>query len=140
MINHLKKLFTILIPSLFVIFIIILYGKYKCDNQNFEDPLEKTIIFGIDGWSITHVTFFALLGYYYPTYFWYAFIWGVIWELCEYLSGKYKPKILSDFGECNKLQTDNPDKKWWYAKWTDIICNVIGFLLGIYMKTGKIKI
>ncbi len=93
MIKHLKKLLKVLIPSLIAIALIMIYGKYRCDHKDFKDPLETKLILGLDGWSMTHVTFFGILGYMYPEYFWYALFWGIIWELFEHFYGIYGEKF-----------------------------------------------
>lgn len=139
MIKHLKKLLKVLIPSLIAITLIMIYGKYRCDHKDFKDPLETKLILGLDGWSMTHVTFFAILGYMYPEYFWYALLLGVMWELFEHFYGKNRPGWLGGYGDCQDISTDRTDGNWWYGKWTDIVCNIVGFIIGVYLKKGNVK-
>ena len=106
------------------------YGKYRCNNKTFKDPLEKQIIFGLDGWSVTHFVFFMIMGYLYPNTIIQTTSLGIIWELFEHLYGKHRPGWLGGYGDCNDLATDKEGGNWWYGKWTDIVCNMAGFLIG----------
>ena len=49
-----KYVAAILSPLLFIF----PYGKFRCNNKTFKDPLEKEIVLGLDGWSASHFTFF----------------------------------------------------------------------------------
>lgn len=131
-----QKYLHITIISLICVFIIIVYGTYRCKNTNFVDPLTKSFFPSplnkfLDGWGISHLVFFLILGYLYPQtqFLIYSFILGVIWELIEY-SIKDHPFYLS---KCKyNIGTDNT-KHWWYGRWQDIIMNSIGLLIGSFM-------
>jgi len=143
--KHLTKLGKVLFPSLIAVALIMIYSKYRCEHKDFKDPLETKLFVGLDvgldGWSITHVTFFAILGYVYPEYFWYAIVLGTMWELFEVLYGRGRPEwadeFLGGYGGCDKLRTDREDGNWWYGKWSDIACNIIGFTIGVYLRKRK---
>ena len=118
--------------------IIFLYGKYRCKNTNFKDPLEHKVL-ELDGWSMTHVTWFTIVGYLYPENITASFVIGVLWEIFEHLYGKKRPGWLGGYGDCENLQSDkNDDGNWWYGKWSDLLCNLCGLLLGSYIKTKKL--
>lgn len=127
--NYTKYVLTMLFPLLFIFS----YGKYRCDNKSFKDPLETSLIFGLDGWSATHFFWFMCLGYMYPKSFFLTMIGGCLWELFEHYYGKERPGWLGGYGDCNNLATDKEDGNWWYGKWSDIACNASGFLIGRFL-------
>tara|TARA_X000000368_G_C23021376_1_gene708142 strand:+ start:1104 stop:1565 length:462 start_codon:yes stop_codon:yes gene_type:complete len=115
--------------------IIFLYTKFICLNlKRYKDPLKNNFNkkFKLDGWSITHLAFYLLIGYKYPNTFVLTFILGVLWEFFEKYIEIYKPKILQNWGLCET--TDGKIKmKWWTAKVSDIFINSLGFLIGMYL-------
>ena len=82
--------------------VIALYGKYRCDHiKDHKDVLEFELFKGskkyqIDGWSISHLLFNALIGYLYPKTIVISMILGGLWELTETYIGIYKPSIVKD--------------------------------------------
>ena len=118
--------------------IIILYGKYRCLCNNSKDPMEYRT--DIDAWSISHFLAFALLGYLYPHSFKKSFSIGCLWELLEFYNEKTKPKYLKNIGGCPNLTTDREDQLWWYAKFSDIIMNLLGFIFGASVRFGILSI
>ena len=109
--------------------IILFYGKYRCNNASFKDPLEYSTIYeplGIDGWSFSHLLFYMFIGFKYPDSFYTTMFIGILWEIFEFLNGKYKFKIFNDWGHC----INSDQKIWWYGKYSDILVNMIGFLIG----------
>ena len=129
--------------NFFIFFIVILisifsYGSYRCDNPDYKDILENKIgIFDLDGWSISHLLFFTLIGYLFPhkNYILLAFIFGILWELFEHFYGKNRPGWLGGYGDCDKkLKSDkNEDGNWWYGKPTDILMNALGLIIGFHL-------
>ena len=112
-----------------------IYGYYRCKNiETHKDYLSFELFnnsqsnYGLDGWSISHLLFYMLLGYLFPNKIILTLSLGIIWELFETYIGIYKPIIFKDFGFCS---TDN-SKVWWYGKISDIIVNFIGFMIGQY--------
>jgi len=119
--------------------IIFTYRKTRCNkNTKSKDPLEYEFLYYFDGWSITHLLFYMLLGYLYPKYLILTFILGALWELFEHCTRIYKPKLLFGIGDCST--NDGITDKWWYGKWSDLFVNATGLLIGQYLKTGQIKI
>ena len=114
---------------------ICLYGKYRCNNPDYHDPLMKQLgIFDLDGWSLAHIGFFALLGYLYPDTFVVAMGLGIGWELFEQVLGKNRPGALGGFGDC--ITTDPAvEGPWWFGRISDIVMNVLGFMLGVWLRS-----
>ena len=57
----------------------------------------------------------------------------------QLIYGKNRPGWLGGYGDCQDIRTDRADGNWWYGKWTDIVCNIVGFIIGVYLKKGNIK-
>jgi len=119
---------------LFTFILLVVYGKFRCENKDFKDPLEKRFFYEFDGWSVTHFTLYMVIGYLNPEKFVIATIFGILWELFEYYVMTFKPPILNNYGLCDGISTDKENTVWWYAKWTDILCNSLGFISGAYLK------
>lgn len=135
------NIFRFTLPFITCILIIFWYSRFRCINPKFVDPLETPIISIIDGWSLTHLFFFMFIGYTFPYLFVLALIYGIIWEIFEAYSGKYKPNFIHGFGNCRrKSEIISDSDKWWYGKWSDIFMNSLGYLIGQYIKVGKIII
>ena len=105
---------------------ILLYGRYRCTHKSFKDPLQKHIIKStdIDLWSISHVIFYIYIGFHYPDTFHLSMTIGALWELLEFVNGKYFIKFFKNYGNCDKKHI------WWYGKYSDLIMNAAGFLIG----------
>ena len=118
------------------------YGEYRCSNKTFKDPLENKLRIShleLDGWSLSHIMFFMLMGYLYSNTFIKTMLLGISWEIFEHIYGKQRPGWLGGYGgKCNNMATDREDGNWWYGKWSDIVCNAFGFLVGKYINTKKI--
>jgi hypothetical protein len=125
-----KYILVLLMPFCFIF----PYGKYRCDNKSFKDPLETHLILGLDGWSASHFLFFILVGYLFPKTFFLSMTMGILWELFEHYYGKERPGWLGGYGDCNDLATDREEGNWWYGKWTDIVCNSAGFIAGCWLR------
>jgi hypothetical protein len=130
--KHLAYILTLLAPGFFIF----PYGKYRCTHKSFKDPLETQLFLGLDGWSATHFCFFFVLGYFFPNTFIFSMAVGISWELFEHYYGKERPGWLGGYGDCDDLATDRTEGNWWYGKWTDIVCNTSGFILGASLRKG----
>ena len=136
--SRIRYLFFIIFAMLPVLFIFP-YGKYRCTHKEFKDPLETPLFWGLDGWSATHFFWFMFLGITFPNYFILATLLGIIWELFENYYGKARPGWLGGYGACDGLASDKKeDGNWWYGKWSDIACNITGFLIGQFIRTRRI--
>jgi len=120
--------------------LIFMYGNYRCDNPDFKDPLQTKLgIWDLDGWSLSHLLFYMFIGYHFKgKYLIAAFLLGVLWELFEHYYGEERPGWLGGYGDCD-MQTDRLDGSWWYGKWSDIVINLIGLVLGSHLLKKVIR-
>ena len=138
--NRIKYLYFVIFAILPVLFIFP-YGKYRCAHKEFKDPLETPLFWGLDGWSATHFFWFMILGFAFPGNFILATCLGITWELFEHYYGKERPGWLGGYGDCPGLASDKDgDGNWWYGKWSDIVCNSFGYLIGQFLKTRSLYI
>ena len=121
---------------------IIIYGYYRCLNPTFEDPLVygKNICRVCDLWSIGHLLFNMMLGFFYPKHGVFIFTLGLLWETFEFLVHKEYLKdipILSSINNLSKCKASSllssKEQHWVYYELTDIPMNIIGILSGIYL-------
>lgn len=81
----------------------------------------------ITGWSISHFLFYLIIGFILPNFYW-ILLAGVLWEIIEYMMGVIMK-----------------DKNYWTSggisgQITDLIMNVLGFIVGGYLRNNVIKI
>lgn len=139
-----KESLKFIIAYIICVASILAYSKLKCKFMNSKDIMLTKIGMGLDLWSISHLLFNMLVGYYFSgNYLIYAFILGCIWELIEYLYGlmitHHAENNINEFSwltdiECN-FKTDNG--VWWYHKWSDIVMNTFGLIIGSYLRIKK---
>ena len=129
-----KQVLSLLCYFVVCAVLIFMYGNYRCDNPDFKDPLQTKLGIGdLDGWSLSHLLFFMFIGYHFKgKYLIAAFLLGVLWELFEHYYGEERPGWLGGYGDCD-MQTDRLDGSWWYGKWSDIVINLIGLVLGSHL-------
>jgi len=115
--------------------LIFMYGNYRCENPDFKDPLQTKLGIGdLDGWSLSHLLFFMFIGYHFKgKYLIAAFFIGVLWELFEHYCGSTGTAPAWLGGDCSKIRTDPLEGNWWYGKWSDIVMNLIGLVLGSHL-------
>ena len=99
--------------------LIYLYGEIKGPVFGC-DPLQRTLFYDIDGWSVTHVLLFMILGYLYPNNLLLFFALGVLWECAEWCIGylRVEGMLAPKHG------------RYWFSRTSDIIANAVGLLLG----------
>lgn len=117
--------------------IIFFNGYVRCHCGDGTDLLmTKLGVWDLDGWSLTHFTFFAIMGYLFPTHFWLLTALGVSWELLEHLMGRKRPSWMGGFGDCQLTtdQIDSTHKDWWFGRESDILMNVLGLFVGMKMR------
>lgn len=97
---------------LIILYVLIVLPNLPCD------PLQKAIAPGVDGWSVTHVLLFTILGYLYPSNILLFFFLGVLWELAEWVIGIVRSDIT------------HKEETYWINRTSDLIANGVGLLLG----------
>ena len=93
-------------------------------------PTDKLDVILIDNprftnWQISHFVLFALFGYLSPNQH-YILLFGVAWEVFEYLYGRFTDKIL--YWTSNGVS----------GQLTDIAMNTLGFYVGRYHTLMKL--
>jgi hypothetical protein len=120
-----------------IILAIVVYGYFLRKTKT-SDFLAKRIYHhpicqDIDGWSISHIIFFGVLGFLYPGKHLQFFIVGTIWEIIETVLGQNKLEIsgkrLQLIGEQDPDGASMPDA-FWYGKESDILMDVAGYAMG----------
>ena len=89
-------------------------------------------IWDLDIWSITHFICFFIMTYVCPKKWKLLFIIGVVWELFEQFYGYLPPALINNLA-LDYIPTDNKNQKWWYGRFSDIICNSLGIMLAIHL-------
>ena len=103
---------------------------YRAKNPNFKDPFQYKFGFeDMDGWSVLHLFQYLLFGFLFPKLFYPAMIIGILWEISEFYCEYYRTEWLKKYN----FTTDNDDI-WWYGKVSDILFNIIGFRIGMYLR------
>lgn len=132
--NSIKPFASILLISLICVTTIVVYGTFRCKHTAFVDPL--TYSFApppfdryLDGWGLTHLLFYGMLGYLYPDphLVGFCFVLGVLWEVVEY-SLKDKQVYVS---KCKYRVNAKNQSGWWYGRYQDIVMNTFGLLAGV---------
>ena len=120
-----------------VIMVIFAYGAL-IRWLGMPDPLERTIVDHplaqqIDGWSVSHLLFFAVLGLLVPNRHLLFLGIGFGWEVVETVLGQVDVRVS---GQRVQLVGDISDKgqvddaAYWYGKESDIIVNILGYSIG----------
>ena len=128
----------IVISSLCV-FLILMYGNYRCSNKAtyFHDPLlTKLGLLDLDGWSLTHVLFYVLLGYLFPKHFVYLMLVGILWEIVEEFVLNHL-KSVDYHSKCAKILPRDQEARWWFGRVSDIPMNAIGFAIGYHLSKRR---
>jgi len=50
---------------------------------------------------------------------------GILWEVFEFVYGTFQPKVLKGLGGSKEHGI------WWYAKFSDLVVNLCGFMFGM---------
>ena len=121
------------------ILLIVVYGfiirTAKCCDALGKEFFHHPICQNIDGWSVTHLLFFGLLGVMYPGNHLQFILVGAGWEVVETVLGQNKLGTTGHriqlIGEQDSAgnSTGNNDA-YWYGKESDIVVDAIGYCLG----------
>ena len=127
-----SKYLSVIIMCLVISSIIMYVSLSKKNNSCYlicDSELHTTYLKNprITGWSISHFLLYSIIGFVVPDFYW-ILILGVVWEVFEYIMGVVFNK-----------------KKYWTSggisgQMTDLIMNVLGFIVGGYLRTNVIKI
>lgn len=131
-----NSLHLYLIISSLCVCLIFTYGNYRCSNKDtyFKDPLlTKLGLMDLDGWSLTHILFYLLLGYLFPDHFVPLMLMGVLWEIVEHFVLNHL-KSLNYHAKCtNMLLPRDQENRWWFGRVSDIPMNALGFAIGYHL-------
>lgn len=121
------------------VLLIIVYGMVIRRTQTrdilavriFDHPICQDI----DGWSVTHLMFFGLLGVLYPGKHLQFLTIGVLWEVIETALGQNKLEVsgrrLQLVGDQDSDgNTTGNDDAYWYGKESDIVVDMAGYCIG----------
>ncbi len=75
-----------------------------------------------DCWALSHFLFYILLGFLFPHYWKFVIFIGVVWEIFEYIGANVEKWLFPK------------EKLYWCAKFSDIIVNISGFIVGLLIR------
>lgn len=124
------------------IFLIIIYGLIL-RKFGLCDILEGKIIdrpeLMLDGWGVTHILFFMLLGFTYSGHPIAILIVGALWECIEtilgqnkFMIGKNRLQLVGDQDRDGRPTGDT--EAYWYGRSSDVLMNSIGYMFGEHIK------
>lgn len=129
--------FSITMICMIAVAMIISYGLMKCYIPGYVDPLTVKLSstpYDLlrDGWAISHLLLFTVIGYLYPEpqYLLFAWVLGVLWELTEY--GVKDTSIFPS--ACVHNMVSQNSGRWWYGRWQDVVMNSVGLVVGVICK------
>jgi hypothetical protein len=122
-----------------VVLFIVLYGFFL--RRTGRRDVLATPIFDhpicqqIDGWSVSHLVFFGVLGFLYPGNHLQFFAVGYLWEVVETILGQNRLEMsgarLQLIGEQDENGNSTDTKEaYWYGKESDMIMDVAGYAVG----------
>lgn len=133
-----------------------LYANH-CPCEKPSDDCFRTEFYGF---QYSHFLFFALLGALFPKQFWFWITLGAAWEVFEYWLSS-RPDLVKNFGGClvesdqetplwfrrvyagkpkhenfidRALGIKNSQEHTWHYSVGENLVNVLGFLMGMYIK------
>lgn len=105
--------------------------RYYYDNKEYFDidflsfNKQNSQIF--NGWALSHLILYTILGYYYPDEYLFIFIVGLLWEIYEF---SYSYLDICKYIYRKLLKTD---KMYIVGNIYDPLINITGYLLGCYL-------
>ncbi len=127
-----SKYLSVIIMCLVISSIIMYVSLSKKNNSCYlicDSELHTTYLKNprITGWSISHFLLYSIIGFVVPDFYWILLL-GVVWEVFEYTIGVIVK-----------------NKNYWTSggisgQITDLIMNVLGFIVGGYLRNNVIKI
>ena len=118
-----NKTYVLLLCSIVILYIVIsIQYKEHVGDMICSKDLERVYVKSpkITGWEFSHFILYFIIGIFSPKFYEILFF-GVLWEIFEYVYGVYTNR-----------------KKYWTSggvqgQLTDIIMNILGFLLGSFI-------
>jgi hypothetical protein len=106
--------------------------------------LDHPIAQKIDGWSVSHLVFFFILGVLFPRRHLQFLLVGYGWEVIETYLGQGDIRLsgmrIKLIGEnVPQVQPDGSvkyvadDDQYWYGKESDVIMDILGYSIGSYL-------
>lgn len=105
--------------------------RYYYDNKEYFDidflsfNKQNSQIF--NGWALSHLVLYTILGYYYPNEYLFVFIVGLLWEIYEF---SYSYLNICKYIYRTLLKTD---KMYIVGNIYDPLINMVGYLFGCYL-------
>lgn len=126
-------LLVVLLMTISMVFII--FGH--CYPQKVQSKLKAPLLFlpatSLDWWSLTHFVLYFLFGLIKPNYHLTFLLIGMSFECVEdWLASNQSTQLVNCAAESyiSKLWCIRKDGDYWYAKWDDVVINVLGYTLG----------
>lgn len=144
-----------------ITFLIVMYyrGKYTCNCNHHTDNCFRREILGI---QYNHFYLFIFLGIAFPSYFWTFQLLGILFELFELILNKHEECTIKNLGGClseeppniqnsiynfkvykgtheytNPIDTffniKHSNVHFWHGSIAEVISNMIGFIIGIFI-------
>jgi len=126
-----------------VVATIVVYGTIRC-RGTFKDPLTWSPVGPpwnqfLDGWGLTHLFFYMLLGYLYPAHLLFTMVLGIAWELVE-MAFKDHPFYLTEC-QYQRAVPGEGYEHWWVGRWQHLVMNLqnlkINTLLATQFRQGS---
>jgi hypothetical protein len=139
--NRVIRGFTVPCVAIYVVCVlaIVVYG-YLIRRAKAQDHLARRIFHhpicqDIDGWSISHLLFFGLLGVLFPGNHLQFLLVGIGWEVVETALGQNRFEVsgrrLQLVGDQDSEgKPTGKDDAFWYGKESDIVVDTLGYCIG----------
>jgi hypothetical protein len=137
-----RKIEIVVLITLLVIAFIMFGHRHREKVQLYlKGSLYETEKVVFDWWSVSHLVYFAILGYIIPEYHFTFMMIGILWEVFEDWASADATTKLADCK--NPLGADGKRRFWcngfqddyWYGKWDDVFSNIVGYIIGSGLRT-----
>lgn len=109
----------------FVLVVVIYHGLTCRGKVNQSQSASK-----LDMWFFSHVLLYAILGWLFPDEWVLLIGIGVAWEVLEWVVHRLSNSLSASTPGYRFIQCKNSQEPLLYEKWTDLIANLIGLLIG----------
>ena len=145
--NNVHPMYVLLfsVGASILIYFFILEIILKKDSSD-SDVLNKKIVNApflgkncCSTWPISHVVLYAICAYIWPHKWKELFVMGLIWEFIEWVAGILQSNSIrpTTFNSPSEHDDSIEYKQWWSFKYSDILFNLIGIIIGLCLK-GKL--